>query len=135
MTTGVDNALNNIGGQRPNLINPNPYCASQGPNCWVSAAAFGSPATGTFGNLGSNSLIGPGYIQLDASLSRRIVLHENHTLEFRLDAFNVFNHVNFSTPVSTTSASNFGHITSDITAPGSSSGDPRILQISAKYAF
>jgi hypothetical protein len=99
------------------------------------ATAFGSPATGTFGNLGSNSLIGPGYVQIDVSASRRIVLHENHTLELRLDIFNVLNHVNFSTPVTTMNAANFGHITSDITAPGSSVGDPRILQISAKYMF
>ncbi len=135
VTTGVDNALNNIGGQRPNLLTSNANCAVQGPNCWINASAFAAPATGTFGDLGNNSLTGPGYVQIDLSVSRRVVLHENHTLEFRLDVFNVLNHVNFSTPVTTMTASNFGHITSDITAPGSSSGDPRILQISAKYAF
>jgi hypothetical protein len=135
VSTGVDNALNNIGGQRPNLLTPDANCAVQGPNCWINASAFAAPATGTFGNLGNNSLIGPGYVQIDLSVSRRVVLHERHTLEFRLDIFNVLNHVNFSTPVTTMTASNFGHITSDITAPGSSSGDPRILQISAKYAF
>jgi hypothetical protein len=135
LSTGVDNALNNIGGQRPNQIGTNPYCAVKGPNCWISPGAFIAPATGTFGDSPNNSLVGPGYFQIDASLSRRFVLHENHTLEFRADAFNVLNGVNFSTPVNTLNASNFGRITSDITAPGSASGDPRILQLSLKYAF
>jgi hypothetical protein len=135
VTTGVDNALNNITGQRPNQIAGNPYCASQGANCWITAGAFGSPVTGTFGNSGANSLLGPGYFQIDVSLSRRFILHENHSLEFRADAFNLLNGVNFSIPVTTLNSSNFGHITSDITAPGSASGDPRIMQMSLKYAF
>ncbi len=135
VSTGVDNALNNITGQRPNLLTANPNCAVQGPNCWISASAFGAPATGTFGNLGNDNLVGPHYFQIDVSLSRRFIVHERHTLEFRVDAFNIFNNVNFSTPVNTMTASNFGQITSDITAPGSASGDPRILQLSLKYLF
>jgi hypothetical protein len=106
-----------------------------GPGCWVSASAFGSPAIGTFGSSGANSLLGPGYFQIDLSLSRQFKLLENQSLEFRVDAFNVINEVNFSTPVTALNSPNFGHITSDILAPGSASGDPRILQLSLKYAF
>jgi hypothetical protein len=135
VTTGVDNALNNIGGQRPNLLNPSPYCTVQNANCWINPSAFGSPANGTFGTSAANSLAGPGYFQIDLSLSRRFILHEQHSLEFRADVFNVENRVNLSTPVTTLNASNFGRITSDVTAAGSSSGDPRIMQLSLKYAF
>lgn len=135
VTTGVDNALNNVGGQRPNQIAANPYCAVQGANCWISAPAFAAPANGTFGSSGANSLLGPAFLQVDVSVSRRFTLVEHHTLEFRADIFNVPNAVNFSIPVTTLNATNFGKITSDITAPGSASGDPRIIQLSLKYAF
>jgi hypothetical protein len=135
VTSGVDVALNNIGGQRPDLLNPNPYCAVQNANCWLNSTAFGLPATGAFGNLRANNLVGPGYFQIDLSLSRRFVLHERHSLEFRADVFNIENRVNLSNPVTTMTAPNFGKIQSDITAPGSASGDPRIMQLSLKYLF
>jgi hypothetical protein len=136
VTTGVDNALNNIAGQRPNQTAVNPYCANQGPSCWINASAFAAPDTGTFGNSGANSLLGPAFLQVDVSVSRRFRLMEHHTIEFRADVFNVPNTVNFSIPVTTPlTSSNFGKITSDFTAPGSASGDPRIIQLSLKYAF
>jgi hypothetical protein len=135
VTTGVDNALNNIAGQRPNQIAADPYCANQGPNCWLLSSAFGSPTNGSFGSSGANSLKGPGFFQVDVSVSRRFHLYEHHTLEFRADIFNVPNHVNFSIPVTTLNSGNFGKITSDVLAPGSASGDPRIIQLSLKYAF
>jgi hypothetical protein len=135
LATGADNALNNVGSQRPNQTLPNVYCAAQSVNCWLNGSAFSAPATGTFGSSGSNSLLGPGYFQVDVSLSRRFVMFEKHSLEFRADAFNIENRVNLSIPISTLTAGNFGRITSDITAAGSSSGDPRIIQMSLKYAF
>jgi hypothetical protein len=136
VTTGVDAALNGGTAQRPNLVNADPYCATKNANCWLPpAGAFAVPANGTFGNLRPNTLIGPGYFQIDVSLSRRFVLHERHTLDFRADVFNIENRVNLSTPIATMNAPNFGRITTDITAPGSSSGDPRIMQLSLKYAF
>jgi hypothetical protein len=136
VTTGVDNALNNIAGQRPNQTAINPYCPNQGPNCWINASAFAAPDPGTLGSSGANSLLGPALLQVDVSVSRRFTLVEHHTLEFRADFFNVPNTVNFSIPVTTPlTSANFGKITSDITAPGSASGDPRIIQLSLKYAF
>jgi hypothetical protein len=100
-----------------------------------------SPAAGTFGNLAANSLVGPAYFQVDLSLSRRFTLYEHHTLEFRGDVFNIENRVNLSTPVATPlTSTSFGKITSDITAAssgaaGTGAGDPRIIQLSLKYAF
>jgi hypothetical protein len=137
VTTGTDNALNNITGQRPSVNTADPYCTNKSANCWLNATPgiFAAPAPGTFGNLSANGLVGPAYFQVDLSLSRRFILHENHSLELRADVFNIENRVNLSTPVSTLNAPNFGKITSDITAPGSASGDPRIMQLSLKYAF
>lgn len=134
-TTGADNALNDVAGQRPNQILPDTACVSQRPNCWLSPSAFSAPAPGTFGSSGANSLLGPGYVQVDVSLSRRFTTFEKQSLEFRADAFNLLNHPNFSIPVTTLNSANFGQITSDITAAGNASGDPRILQLSLKYLF
>ncbi|HEX3995827.1 MAG TPA: hypothetical protein VHX39_32060, partial [Acetobacteraceae bacterium] len=142
VSTGVDNALNNVGGQRPNLTG-DPYCATRTANCYLNPAAFlAAPVVpGTFGNLGANSLYGPSYFQVDISLSRRFMVHEQHSLELRADVFNIENRVNLSTPVSTPlTTSNFGKITGDITATGSgaagtTTGDPRTMQLSLKYAF
>jgi hypothetical protein len=137
ITTGVDNALNNVGGQRPNQLGSDAYCATKSVNCWLnpSPLVFAAPTAGAFGSSGANSLLGPAYFQIDLSLSRKFMLHENHSLEFRADVFNIENRANFSIPVTTLNATNFGRITSDITAPGSASGDPRIIQLSLKYAF
>lgn len=140
VTTGIDNALNNVGGQRPNLVG-DPYCATRTANCYLNPLSFLAATTGTFGNLGANSLFGPSYFQVDLSLSRRFVVHERHSLEFRADVFNFENRVNLGFPVSTPlTTSNFGKITGDITATGSgaagtTTGDPRTMQLSLKYAF
>jgi hypothetical protein len=135
LTTGVDNALNGITGQRPNQVASNVYCGNKSANCWFNASAFAAPATGTYGSSGNNSLLGPGYFQVDVSLSRKFRITEHHALEIRADAFNIQNRVNLSIPNTTLNAGNFGKITSDITAVGSASGDPRILQMALKYSF
>jgi hypothetical protein len=80
-------------------------------------------------------VIGPGFFQVDVSVTRKFKLFEKHTLEFRAEAFNIQNRVNFSNPTSALNSGNFGKITSDVTAVGSASGDPRIIQLAMKYAF
>ena len=127
VTTGVDNALNNIGGQRANELTGNVYCANQSFACWMSASAFASPATGTLGNQGINTLRGPGYFDVDLALSRRFIVREKHTVELRVEAFNIQNRVNFLNPTGATNSTNFGKIQTDIA--------PRILQLAVKYMF
>jgi hypothetical protein len=60
--------------------------------------AFVLPAAGTFGNVSRGALIGPGYFNVNTSLHKRIPLKENLAMQFRVEAFNVFNHANFSHP-------------------------------------
>ena len=126
VTTGVDNALTGIGGQRPNLVS-NPYCATRTISCWMSSSAFGSPAAGTLGNLGYDSLAGPGYFDVDLALSRRFKIRERQNLEIRGEVFNIQNRVNFLNPTAALNSSNFGKILTDVS--------PRILQFAAKYTF
>ncbi len=141
VTTGVDSALDSLSNQRPNLVG-NPYPANQTVNNWVTPAAFAAPAPGTIGNQGANNLRGPDTLQVDMSLSRLFRVREKQTLQFRVEAFNILNHLNpvapggtGSTATSALNAGNFGQITADINGAIGQTGDPRILQLAAKYVF
>jgi hypothetical protein len=53
------------------------------------------PALGTMGNARRRFFSGPGMENLDATVSRNFKIHEDHAIEFRVEAFNVFNHAQF----------------------------------------
>jgi hypothetical protein len=65
---------------------------------WLNPAAFATPLPGSMGNLGRNALRGPGFTQVDVQLSRRFAFTEHQAVEMRFEAFNLFNHANFSNP-------------------------------------
>jgi hypothetical protein len=86
VTTGVSDPITGIGGQRPNQVTSNPYCAMQTINCYLNAAAFATPAitaTGAFGIPGYDNLVGPGYFDVDIALSRQFAVRERQHLEIR----------------------------------------------------
>jgi hypothetical protein len=63
-----------------------------------SGSAFGRPARGTFGNMGRNELRGPGFWNVNASLFKMFTIAGRSQLELRIEAQNVFNHVNLGNP-------------------------------------
>ena len=65
---------------------------------WFNPAAFASPAPGTVGNLGRDTLTGPGLSELDLSAAKTTTIHERLQAQFRAEFFNILNHSNFSTP-------------------------------------
>ena len=135
VNTVVDVALNGSGlVQRPNLVLPNNvYLPNKGQSGWLNRAAFANAATGAYGNLGSNNILGPGAINVDASLSRIFPIRESKQLEFRFEAFNLPNLVNLYNPVVALIAPNFG-----VPAPPAARAprnDPRILQLALKFGF
>jgi hypothetical protein len=65
---------------------------------FFSPAAFAAPAYGTIGNLGRDTLTGPGYADWDLSLFKSTVLTERTRLQFRAEFFNILNHTNLQTP-------------------------------------
>jgi carboxypeptidase family protein len=91
------------GPNRPNLIGD-----TSGPGTrdqWFNAApigdpgsAFSRPAAGTFGDLPRNALRGPGYWRTDASLFKNFPLPGDRRFEVRIEAVNIFNHVNLGFP-------------------------------------
>lgn len=69
-----------------------------GPNEYFNPDAFVTPATGTYGNVGRDTLTGPGLHTIDFSATKKTALTERVNLQFRAEFFNIFNNVNFSTP-------------------------------------
>ena len=126
VTTGADNALSGQSNERPNLIG-DPIPANQNFSRWLNPAAFGTPAAGTYGNLGIYAVRAPGYLGLDGALVRMFPVTERVKVQFRAEAFNILNHVNANSPVITVSSGNFGQVTS--------AQDPRILQLALKVVF
>ncbi|MBV9155479.1 MAG: TonB-dependent receptor [Acidobacteriaceae bacterium] len=135
VTTGVDNALTGISGQRPNQVLTDVYGPGQLVTDYLSRAAFASPPTGTLGNLGPLNITNPGLIQVDMALSRIFPVVERQTVELRWEVFNVPNRLNPAAPNAALSSGSFGQITSDINGSSVQTGDPRIMQFALKYVF
>ena len=99
------------------------------PNEFFNTAAFTAPAPYTFGDAGRNIVNGPGNNIFDTALHRRFVIAEHGALEFRAEAFNIFNHPNWGVPgtYADFGAPLFGGILGV--------GDPRRLQFAIRYDF
>ncbi len=70
------------------------------PNEWFNPKAFLAPPnnSGFWGNLGRDTLIGPGLATWDFALHKDIRFGERTNLQFRAEFFNILNHANFNTP-------------------------------------
>jgi hypothetical protein len=126
---GQDIALNGIVNQRPNQILANPYAnRAAGPyQLYLNPEAFRVPATGTLGNMGRNSIVGPGTWGWDLALSRIFKVRESQQVEFRAEAFNVPNSFRPTDPNLNLTGTFFGQIRGSL--------DPRIMQFALKYIF
>jgi hypothetical protein len=108
---GTDRA--NIGSgpaQRPTVsCDPNAF-ANPGPAEWFNTSCFSLPAPYTFGNAGRNSVLGPGYADVDVGVERDMSFARGPHVQLRWEIFNLLNRVNFDTPNRTFGAANFGRI-------------------------
>jgi hypothetical protein len=107
---------------RPTIVAGAPIPSSGG-------AAIAGAAGTDIGNVGRNVLRGPRQSNLDFAIMKRFPLRESASLEFRADAFNLFNHVNLANPLSDLNAGPaFGQIISSTT-------NPRLMQFALKLQF
>jgi hypothetical protein len=100
-TPQFNSNASNSGNQRPDIVG-DPF-ANVPAGLYFNPAAFTAPvATATdlnlWGNLGRNTLIGPGYQDIDMSLMKNFRLTERAKLQFRAEVFNLFNHTNYHVP-------------------------------------
>jgi hypothetical protein len=80
---------------------------------WFDTTAFARPTGVQFGNVGRNTMSGPGVVNLDLSLFRDFKLSERFNLQFRAESFNVSNTPHFANPDedgADINSSNFGRI-------------------------
>ena len=128
MNLSVDRA--NIGAgpaQRPDqLRDPNLPGGERTPERWFDTTAFALQAPFTFGSAPRNSVIGPGYANVDFALAKTWS-RRRPQLEFRWEIFNLFNRANFDLPNRTFGNPNFGRIFS--------AKSPREMQFGVRFAF
>jgi hypothetical protein len=145
--SGVDSNEDGPANDRANLVgDPNTGSCGGIPvhtrGCRFNPSAFAAPTLGTDGNSGRNLLRGPGYVDVDFALVKSFGLHfgpfaESQKIDFRLEAFNLFNHPNFLSPVASLGLpTTIGQIQAAYTSnPIGGSGGPRVLQVALKYVF
>jgi hypothetical protein len=95
---------------------------------WFNPAAFATPAAFTYGDVGRNTVSGPGMQTMDIALQRAFRITERLNFQFRGEAFNALNKVNLGTPNRFVNTPQFGTITMAMT-PG------REIQLSARISF
>jgi signal peptidase I len=93
----------------------------------TSFAAFGVPSGIAFGNSGVGAVILPGLQQGDVTLSKVFIIHEQMNLKFQADAFNIFNHTNYSGLDTNASDTAFGRL--------NGAYPPRQMQLGGRFTF
>lgn len=126
------NGVNNFGIDEPQYT-PGPLRLNHHPRNgapYFNTALFSLQPLGQVGNARRRFFYGPGMDNFDMALHKGISLTESKTLEFRAEAFNVFNHVQFYGPASVDgniSGATFGQVVS--------AGPPRLMQLAVKFSF
>jgi hypothetical protein len=140
----VNNGDNSLIGTNPNGINNS---SIDGPdynggslhlnrnprksgNNYFDAGAFSMNALGTPGTAKRRFFYGPGADNYDMAVAKNLTLTEGKSLLFRVEAFNVFNHTQFTGPSSVD-----GDIGSSTFGSAISAASPRILQGALKFNF
>jgi hypothetical protein len=126
------NGINNFGVDEPDFA-PGSLDLNHSPRNgqpYFNTALFSENALGTPGNAQRRFFYGPGTANYDMALLKIVRLSESKSLQFRLEAFNVFNHAQFFGPQSVDgniSSSTFGQVVS--------AAHPRLVQLGAKFIF
>ena len=120
-STDVPNLVGPVVTQNPHNPGPN------GANTYFLPDAFASDILGQLGNAGRQFFHGPGIVNTDFGMSKRIPITESMAIDLRGEFFNIFNHTQFNNPDGNFSSSLFGVVTS--------ARAPRIGQVSAKFTW
>ena len=103
-------------------------------NWFVSPATAYTLPGNNFGNVGRNSVVGPGFSNVDLALFKNTKITERVSVQIRTDAFDLFNHPNYGQPARVFGNANFGTI-SGTRSPTGDSGSSRQLQLALKLIF
>jgi hypothetical protein len=112
----------------PLEINTNPRNGR--PEFNNTSAAFTTEAIGQLGNVPRRFFYGPGINNFDLTLTKVLKVSESKSFEFRLEAFNAFNHAQFYGPAAVDGEVNDPHFGQVV-----SNAAPRLIQLAVKFAF
>ncbi len=128
----IPNGINNNGVDTPDWTGVSLHISTKprAGNLVFDPTEFGLPPLGAMGNARRRFFSGPGMENIDATVSRSFLVTENRALEFRAEAFNVFNHAQFFG-----AASVEGNISSSSFGEAVSAMSPRLLQFALRYRF
>ena len=97
---------------------------------YFNVSAFSENALGTPGNASRRSFYGPGTLNFDLALLKTVRFTESRSLQFRIEAFNAFNHTNFFGPAAVN-----GDIDSALFGRVVNAAPPRLMQAALKFVF
>ena len=126
------NGINNFGVDEPEFT-PGPLHLNSNPrngNSYFDTSLFGPNLLGTPGNARRRFFFGPGSDNYDLALLKNLKLTESKSLQFRLEAFNAFNHAQFAGPSAVD-----GNIASTTFGQVVSAAAPRLVQLGVKFNF
>jgi hypothetical protein len=126
------NGINNFGVDEPDYSG-GPLDLNQNPRNgkpYFNTAQFPENALGTPGTSKRRFFYGPGLDNYDMALLKNVHLTESKSLQFRIEAFNIFNHAQFFGPQSVD-----GNIDSSTFGDVVSAQPPRLVQLAAKFSF
>jgi Carboxypeptidase regulatory-like domain len=126
------NGVNNFGVDEPDFT-PGPLKLNSNPRNgqpYFDTSLFSLQPLGTPGTSARRFFYGPGINNYDMALLKNLKLTESKSLQFRLEAFNVFNHAQFFGPAAVD-----GNINSSSFGQVLSAAPPRLLQVGAKFSF
>jgi hypothetical protein len=129
VTVGTDRSNTGGGQDRPNATGEDPKLPRSQRTIarWFNTNAYVPQPLGTWGDVGRNTVIGPGLFNFDASIIRNFRLRSK-TLQFRFEAFNALNKPIWNDPTTTLTNPNYGVITS-------TRKPMRELQVGLKFVF
>jgi hypothetical protein len=122
---------------RPNLVPGVSIYPAGGPTFgnWFNPAAFATPASRTWGNLGRHIARGPGLAQVDFALQKVNPITEGKSITVRIEAFNIFNRVQAANPgTNWTSPASFGIVSAGLNRT-LGTGTARQLQLALRFRF
>jgi hypothetical protein len=107
------------------------------PTLYFDPCSFFPQPLGTFGNLGRNTLIGPGVASVDFSVMKRFPITEQKNLQFRAECFNIANRPNFQAPSTTTRQifNGAGQLSSSAGVLTATTTSSRQIQFGLKFIF
>ena len=132
LTGSIPNGVNNRSADLPDYnglplnLNGNP----RNGRPYFNTAAFSDNALGTPGNASRRSFYGPGLLNFDLALLKSFQFSEARALQFRIEAFNAFNHAQFFGPAAVN-----GDVDSALFGQVVRAAPPRLMQAALKFTF